>query len=478
MHAKVNPIATAAGQVSPRLVTLEREQPFRPLRIDGQVPAELNGTLYRNGPARFEIGPRPHWFDGTGAVTAVRIAGGAAQGAIRLIHTPSNDTDAARATPRYGAFRQKAAPLQRLRGLFGASQIRNAANINVLPWQGRLFALYEATLPLEIDPTTLASIGETRLDGLIPGGWNAHPRRVARHDTTYQFGMRIGARCHLDVFALPARGAARRLVSIPVPGVMEAHDFFATERHLLFVLPPLHCPPLALLRSGSFVESLRWHADAPATILVIPLADPSAWFRCETEPFFFWHGVNAYEDERRNEIVLDLVRYPDFAGTKRSLDAISDGISPVPPAPNALWRGRLDLARRRAAWEMRWARPLEFPAVHPAAQGARHHTCFAASLGTGEPATGGFTHLARIDVEHGTARLFDPGAGCQVSEPTLVAGADHRVTFLLALVQDRKAGASWLGVWDPDRADAPPLARIWFDQLLPAPLHGCWVPAP
>ena len=22
-----------------------------------------------------------------------------------------------------------------------------------------------------------------------------------------------------------------------------------------------------------------------------------------------------------------------------------------------------------------------------------------------------------------------------------------------------------------------PLARVWFDQLLPAPLHGCWMGA-
>lgn len=474
MHAQVAPVPRTASPTGPLLVSLDREQPFTPLRIEGALPVDLRGTLYRNGPARFDIGPRPHWFDGTGAITAVRFADGAAQGAVRLVHTPSNDTDATRATPRYGAFRQKAAPLQRLRGLFGAPLIRNAANINVLPWQGRLFALYEATLPLEIDPLTLASIGETRLDGVIPAGWNAHPRRVARHDTTYQFGLRFGARCYLDVFALPARGAARRLVSIPLPGVMEAHDFFATERHLVFVLPPLHCAPLALLRNGSFVESLRWHADAPTTIIVIPIAEPSAWFRCETEPFFFWHGVNAYEAEERGEIVLDLVRYPDFACTKRSLDAISDSHLPVPAAPNGLWRGRLDLARRCIAWEPRWQRPLEFPAVLPAQQGAVHESCVAASVVTGGTAAAGYTHLANIDITRGDASFFDPGADCQVSEPTLVARAGGGA-YLLSLLQDRAAGASCLALWDAGHRESPPLARVWFDQLLPAPLHGCWV---
>jgi all-trans-8'-apo-beta-carotenal 15,15'-oxygenase len=62
---------------------LSREHGFEPLRIEGQIPAQLSGTLYRNGPALFEnFGRRyEHWFDGDGAVGAVRLSGGKAEGA-------------------------------------------------------------------------------------------------------------------------------------------------------------------------------------------------------------------------------------------------------------------------------------------------------------------------------------------------------------------------------------------------------------
>src|SRR5262245_17641905 len=50
--------------------------------FEGTLPAGLEGTLYRNGPALHELGGlRYHrWFDGDGMVQAFRIGGG------RLVH--------------------------------------------------------------------------------------------------------------------------------------------------------------------------------------------------------------------------------------------------------------------------------------------------------------------------------------------------------------------------------------------------------
>ncbi len=70
--------------------------------------------------ARFDIGTRPHWFDGRGAVSAVRFDGqGGAQGAVRLTHTPTVDADLAATTPRFGGFRQPSSWGRSLAGLFG-----------------------------------------------------------------------------------------------------------------------------------------------------------------------------------------------------------------------------------------------------------------------------------------------------------------------------------------------------------------------
>src|SRR5690606_36245957 len=85
---------------------LAREHGYEPVRVEGTVPPELRGTFYRNGPAVFDAGVSPHWFDGTGAIAAVRFDGRGAEGAVRTVRTPSVAHDQGRARTRFGAFGQ------------------------------------------------------------------------------------------------------------------------------------------------------------------------------------------------------------------------------------------------------------------------------------------------------------------------------------------------------------------------------------
>jgi all-trans-8'-apo-beta-carotenal 15,15'-oxygenase len=49
-------------------------------RLHGRAPAGLEGTLFRNGPAKFRRpgGSVTHWFDGDGLMRAFRVSDGAA----------------------------------------------------------------------------------------------------------------------------------------------------------------------------------------------------------------------------------------------------------------------------------------------------------------------------------------------------------------------------------------------------------------
>src|SRR4051812_9401970 len=88
---KLSNPAPATGDLDQRLWTtnLPREHGFEPLVIEGKLPTDLRGTLYRNGPGLFgQFGQRySHPFEGDGAVTAVRFDGGKAQGACRVTET-------------------------------------------------------------------------------------------------------------------------------------------------------------------------------------------------------------------------------------------------------------------------------------------------------------------------------------------------------------------------------------------------------
>src|SRR5262245_34335809 len=115
---------------------LPRQHGFEPLTIEGTLPAELRGTLYRNGPGQFgQLGRRyTHPFEADGAVTAVRLEYGGALGASRV--TPSAGLVEERAAGKllYGL----AAPWRRPVANLLRHPPKNTANTNLRVLQGRL----------------------------------------------------------------------------------------------------------------------------------------------------------------------------------------------------------------------------------------------------------------------------------------------------------------------------------------------------
>lgn len=57
--------------------------------IEGEIPPELEGTLYRNGPGLLEINGQAirHPFDGDGMISAIRFTNGRAHYCNRFVRT-------------------------------------------------------------------------------------------------------------------------------------------------------------------------------------------------------------------------------------------------------------------------------------------------------------------------------------------------------------------------------------------------------
>src|SRR5690606_18025563 len=163
---------------------------YEPLRVEGRIPEGLEGTLYRVGPGLLDsVGvPVTHLFEADGAVTSVRLAGGAAEGAVKVVETRGLADERRAGRPLYG-FR--APYLTRWRSTL-RRHVKNVANTAPMLWQGRLFALVEAFVPTEVDPESFAFVGETNLGGAVPFAFSAHPHRVAPRRAMYNFGVRYG----------------------------------------------------------------------------------------------------------------------------------------------------------------------------------------------------------------------------------------------------------------------------------------------
>ncbi|HET9598469.1 MAG TPA: carotenoid oxygenase family protein [Anaeromyxobacteraceae bacterium] len=452
---------------------LRREHGFEPLRLEGAIPAELDGTLFRAGPALFaSFGRRyGHWFDGDGAVSAVRFRNGAARGAVRLVQSDGLVTEREAGRPLFAGYGTRPPGLRRFLG-----GLKNAANTAVLAWQGRLFALWEGGLPTEVSPADLATLGTDDLGGVVVGAFSAHPHRVAGRGATYNFGVRYGARTVIDLFELPDAGAPRRLATLPLAGATMIHDFIATEHHLVVFAPPLRLDVLAYAAGRSYERSLRWRPSLGTEILVIPLAAPERVVRFAVEPFFQWHFANAFEEG--GVLLVDFARYPDFATNDYARSLMAG--HPVRPRASTLHRAEIDVAARTARFEERAAIPCEFPRVAPAREGRRHRFVYAAEVSAERIAESALQdRIAKIDVERGAAGRLALGPGQTVSEPVFVPrprGAGEDDGWLLTLVYDAPSHTSHVAVLDARDLAVGPIARAWFDQHVPLTFHGAFVP--
>ena len=444
---------------------LTREHGFQPLRVEGRLPGELRGTLVRNGPGQFEQFGRPyrHPFEADGALSAVRFDGsGGALGSARL--TPSAGLVEERAAGRilYGL----SAPWpRRVLNLLRGRQ-KNTANTNVMAWQGRLFALMEGAGPTEIDPGTLDVIGETDL-GMVRGGFSAHPHRVAARRASYNFGLQYGRRTLLYWYELPDAGPARRLGQLELGGPTMLHDFIATESHLVFFVSPIRINVARLLlQVGGFQDMFQWRPERGTEVICIPIDRPSEVVRFHHDAFFQWHFTNAFD--RGGELVIDYVRYPDFD----SFNAIGLRAAERTFAHGGYHRAVVDPARRTLRSELVWDHACEFPRIHPGREGGRHEVAWLA--------LGQLEGIARVDAGNGAVSQHSLPAHQRASEPLFVprpGGTAEDDGWLLVLCADLAAERSFVAVHDARRIADAPLARVWFDHLIPITFHGGWLPA-
>jgi all-trans-8'-apo-beta-carotenal 15,15'-oxygenase len=464
------PVLHRDSGASRSLVNLDKEHDFTPLRVEGKLPAGLRGTLYRNGPGIFsQFGRRyQHWFDGDGLITAVRLDGaGSAEGAVRFVDTPGRREERRRGRLLYGTFGTPSPrPIRQL--VFDTR--KNAANTSILRHRGRFFALWEAGKPVEISPETLATLGETDFDGVIPATFSAHPHRVPSRGAQYNFGVRYGKKAMLDLFELPDAGAPRKMGEIELKGASLIHDFIVTGDHLIFFVPPLRLRMFRfLLGLSSFDESLAWEPGEGTEVIIVPIDDPARVTRFTIEPFFQNHFANAFT--RGEDLVVDLVGFRDFPSFTGWIRDFTRG--EVRGEPGSSFR-RLVLSpgRQRLLGETRWDLSCEFPVPPPGSETRPENSVTLVAHATPEAARSGmFDTLCRLDIESGKTTHLDFGPNTFPSE--VVYAGDH----LLSLVYDAGSHTSFVAVVDSRRFEQGTVAKMHFEHHVPLGFHGVWVGA-
>ena len=205
--------------------------------MTGRWPAGLAGTLYRNGPARHEIGSfrYRHWFDGDGMIHAWRLGGGEVRHQAKMVQTTKYTAEMAAGRALYPGFAStppNPAPVT-------SADAVNVANISVLHHHGKLLALWEAGSPWEIDAETLDTTGLHAFSDDTRGApFSAHPR-VEPDGTLWNFGY-VSSAGLIALWHIDPAGKVVKVGTVPANPMSMPHDFVVTERHIVLLVPPLH----------------------------------------------------------------------------------------------------------------------------------------------------------------------------------------------------------------------------------------------
>jgi len=487
--------------------------------IEGEIPAELTGTLFRNGPGLLDVnGQRIHHpFDGDGMVCAVAFQNGRAHFRNRYIKTA-------------GYLAEQKAGKILYRGVFGTDKpggwlsnvfdlkLKNIANTNIIYWGGKLLALWEAAEPHRLDPATLETIGLEYLDGLLQPGdaFGAHPwvDPASQYDNgvpcLVNFAIKPGLSSKITVYEFAANGKLLRQNVATVPGFCFIHDFAITPSYSIFFQNPVTFNPLPFLAGmRSAGECIQFHPEKATKIVIIPRGEQESrggrWevrgvegkaniqpptphtqyptpisdsllttqHLFETHSGFVFHHANAFEEG--DEIVMDSICYDSLPTVEPDADFRETNFEAL--APGQLWRFRVNLQTGDIQKRMLDARCVEFPTLHPAKVGRSHRFLY---LAAAHDPTGNAPNQAifKIDVESSDRQFWSAAPWGYVGEPVFVPRhADHSQLvgaeddgWLLTVVFDARTERSAIVILDAQTMQL--VARLNLKHHIPYGLHG------
>jgi carotenoid cleavage dioxygenase-like enzyme len=446
-------------------------------RIEGEIPREIHGTFFRNGPSQ-KVLPEAgfealHLFDGDGLVHAFRFEDGRVWYRGRFVEDPTF-----RIEQEEGRFCLSSVgigvenPTDRL-------PVRQQHNTNVVWHAGKLWALVENAPPFELDSATLGPRGDDTLGGRLLGtATTAHPKIDGRSGELVIHGYQPFAP-YAQFYVVAPDGTCKvaEHVDAPFPGMM--HDLALTEHYAIFFLPPVVIDADLITRPGRpFGEAFLWKPELGFWLGVRgrEAGAETKWLRVPTEGFVF-HAGNAYEDGDR--IVVDACTYLDGAALLRSLETFRRGDL----VRN--WFARpflyeIDLARGRVAERQLDERGCEFPRLDDRRVGYRNRFGYAVrNRGHGSGPGDSWATIVRYDHEGGRSAEHDFSVGRWASEPVFVArarDAEEGDGFVATVVYDGPNDASDLVILDAANVDAEPLAVAHLEYRIPMGFHGNFVP--
>lgn len=448
------------------------------LVVEGEIPKDLNGTFYRNGPNP-QLPPKNdyHFFTGDGMVHAFTIANGRVSHKNRWARTERFRLEQRVGESLFSGMNPLDTPPEYLD--FVLNDKEGVANTSIVLHGERMLLLEEGHLPFEMDPDTLESHGAWNFYGKLNTTMSAHPKvDPLTGEMLFHAYMATGPFTDdMGLYRVNAQGHMTQANLFKAPYSAMVHDFVVTENFILFPVMPIAGD---MERAMTGLPPFAWQPELGTRVGVMPRDGTPADLRwIEGDACYVFHFMNGRDEN--GVITIEACHFDS-----PPLFPMADG-TPTPPNIHpsiARWTIDMNAANPRLKAEYLADHGAEFPVIDPrfAMRDYAHgwYTSSDRSIPARIPDSDVvYNAIVHFNVKTQTEDTYAFEAG-YVSEPMFVprnAGAAEGEGYVLTCVYDIPSNTSALCVFDAQNIQAGPLGKAQVSHRVPVCFHGTWRPA-
>ncbi len=441
--------------------------------IEGEIPHELEGTIFRNGPGKFEVNGQKfgHIFDGDGMICRIAFSQGKAYFQNSYVRTEGYLAEKKAGKILYRGFGTQK-PGGFLANIFDI-KFKNAANTNVLHWGDKLLAMWEGGKPHQLNPQTLETIGLDDLNGLLDPNksFSAHPKII--DDVLVNFGVQGITNQQLVIWELDKNGNKLKEKSFPMEGFAFLHDMLITPNYYIFIQHPFKIGALPFLFGFQSIEQcFGFDKNKPAKIIVISRHEDNQMNIIEGDSFFGFHHGNAWEKDDHiyfQSCCSDV--YPQMTQENSDMSKIAYDKFPT----SNLYQFKVSLTSPKVTREKLDNRGCEFPCVHPNWVGKENRYIYM-NVTDNNNGGGPLQNIIKLDLTGEATQVWNPSPTAFAGEPIFVPHPEKNGEddgWLVSLVYDSSTNKSYLAILSAQDINQV-VAKLHLSHHIPHGFHGTW----
>ncbi|XP_061608841.1 carotenoid-cleaving dioxygenase, mitochondrial-like [Phyllopteryx taeniolatus] len=325
--------------IAPLVRSVEETPDPIPADVRGTIPHWINGSLLRNGPAKFEFGDTHfnHWFDGMAMLHKFKIEKGQVTYMSRFLRSNAykKNSEQDRIMVSEIGTVSMSDPckniLQRFFSRFDMIKPTDNGNVNIVKYKRDYYLSTETNLMHRVDPENLETLEQVDWSTFVAvNAASAHPH-YDPDGTSFNIGNSYGRKgATYNIICVPPEKSnaedtlqgAKILCSIEPANKLQPsyyHSFAMSENYVVFIEQPIKIDLMKLLtcvmRGKALCEAIYWDPKMKTVLhLIHKRTGQVSHVKYYTKAFANFHQINAFEED--GFLMLDLCCLDD----SRALD--------------------------------------------------------------------------------------------------------------------------------------------------------------